>query len=207
MWNYRVVRKNPPESGTDTSPSTEHTFGIHEAYYAEDGRIYAVTQDPVEPFGETLAELRHGWVMMAEAFAQPIVDFDAIPEPASPPPDETDETVAKRRHDPEEIAHERHFLATPTLRGLIDKLIVDYQQNARDCDTDLHFSTPMPNAAADICPGINLNDQDLVDIILALEGYADILMEDEAEPGPSKTDAMNLLYLAKTLRGKRAFRS
>jgi len=40
-----------------------------------------ITQDPVEPFGENIEELRHAWVMMAEAFGQPILDYDNIPEP------------------------------------------------------------------------------------------------------------------------------
>lgn len=40
-----------------------------------------VTHDPVEPFGENIEELRHSWIMMAEAFGTPILDFESIPEP------------------------------------------------------------------------------------------------------------------------------
>jgi hypothetical protein len=43
--------------------------------------VGAITQDPVEPFGENIEELRHTWVMMVEAFGQPILDFETIPEP------------------------------------------------------------------------------------------------------------------------------
>ncbi len=58
-----------------------YTYAIHEAYYDKNGHVGAITKDPVEPFGENIEELRHSWVMMAEAFGQPILDYDNIPEP------------------------------------------------------------------------------------------------------------------------------
>jgi len=78
MWNYRVVRKKY------INPDTErisYTYAIHEAYYDNNGYVEAVTQDPVEPFGENVEELRHSWIMIAEAFGLPLLDFDSIPEP------------------------------------------------------------------------------------------------------------------------------
>jgi hypothetical protein len=80
MWNYRVVRKR------NVSPDTKdervnYTYAIHEAYYDDNGYVGAITQDPIEPFGEDIEELRHVWVMMAEAFGLPILDFENIPEP------------------------------------------------------------------------------------------------------------------------------
>ena len=54
---------------------------IHEAYYDNNGHVGAITQEPVEVFGEDIESLRHTWVMMAEAFGQPILDYDLIPEP------------------------------------------------------------------------------------------------------------------------------
>ena len=79
-WNYRVVRKR------NVSPDTKdervyYTYAIHEAYYDNNGHVGAITQDPIEPFGENIEELRHAWVMMAEAFGLPILDFENIPEP------------------------------------------------------------------------------------------------------------------------------
>jgi hypothetical protein len=78
MWNYRVVRKRhaSPDTGR-----VSYTYAIHEAYYDNNGYVGTVTQDPVEPFGENIEELRHSWVMMAEAFGLPILDFESIPEP------------------------------------------------------------------------------------------------------------------------------
>lgn len=80
MWNYRVVRKR------NVSPDTKderinYTYAIHEAYYDNNGHVGTITQEPIGPFGENIEELRHVWVMMAEAFGLPILDFENIPEP------------------------------------------------------------------------------------------------------------------------------
>lgn len=81
MWNYRVARKRhvrtDPKNNTER---VEYTYAIHEAYYDNNGYVEAITQDPIEPSGESMEELRHSWVMMAEAFGQPILDYDTIPE-------------------------------------------------------------------------------------------------------------------------------
>jgi len=82
MWNYRVVRKKHIcVDSTDKKERVDYTYAIHEAYYDKKGNVGAITNDPVEPFGENIEELRHSWVMMAEAFGQPILDYDNIPEP------------------------------------------------------------------------------------------------------------------------------
>ena len=82
MWNYRVVRKrNVCIDPTDKKKRVDYTYAIHEAYYNRNGHVGVITQDRVEPFGEDIEELRHSWVMMAEAFGQPILDYDNIPEP------------------------------------------------------------------------------------------------------------------------------
>jgi hypothetical protein len=80
MWNYRVVRKRNVSPDTKDE-SSSYTYAIHEAYYDNNGHVGAITQDPIEPFGENIEELRHTWVMMAEAFGLPILDFENIPEP------------------------------------------------------------------------------------------------------------------------------
>jgi len=82
MWNYRVVRKkNIYIDPTDKKERVGYMYAIHEAYYDKSGHVGSITQDPVEPFGENIEELRHSWVMMAEAFGKPILDYDDIPEP------------------------------------------------------------------------------------------------------------------------------
>ena len=82
MWNYRVVRKKSVDADAiDEKERANYTYAIHEAYYDKNGYVGAITQDPIEPFGENIEELRHAWVMMAEAFGQPILDHDNIPEP------------------------------------------------------------------------------------------------------------------------------
>ena len=82
MWNYRVVRKrNVYTDPTDKKERVDYTYAIHEAYYDKNGHVGVITQDPVDPFGENIEELRHSWIMMAEAFGQPILDYDNIPEP------------------------------------------------------------------------------------------------------------------------------
>lgn len=82
MWNYRIVRKrNTWIDPKDKKERVGYSYGIHEAYYDKNGYVGAITHEPVAPFGENVEELRHAWVMMAEAFGQPILDYDNIPEP------------------------------------------------------------------------------------------------------------------------------
>lgn len=82
MWNYRVVRKKTVyQDSSSKKERINYTYAIHEAYYDKNGFAGAITTDPVEPFGETIEELRHSWVMMAEAFGKSILDYDKIPEP------------------------------------------------------------------------------------------------------------------------------
>ena len=82
MWNYRVVRREytyiDPRSKKER---VDYTYAIHEAYYDEGGHVGALTEKAVGPFGENVEELRHSWVMMAEAFGKPILDYGKIPEP------------------------------------------------------------------------------------------------------------------------------
>lgn len=81
MWNYRVVRKKTVLKGSESKKERTHfTYTVHEAYYDNNGKVGSITQDPIYPFGETIEELRHSWLMMAEAFGQPLLDYDDIPE-------------------------------------------------------------------------------------------------------------------------------
>ncbi|MDY0094393.1 MAG: hypothetical protein RBT80_16995 [Candidatus Vecturithrix sp.] len=81
-WNYRIVRQRHPWFDEQTRVElTGYEYGIHEAFYDREGYVGAITSDPVGLSGDTVQELRHAWVMMAEAFGQPILDNDMIPEP------------------------------------------------------------------------------------------------------------------------------
>lgn len=66
-WNYRVIRKACPRTGTVT-------YQVHEVYYAEDGRIDCWTQQPVEPLGTTEAQLRNDVHAFLAAFRQPVLE-------------------------------------------------------------------------------------------------------------------------------------
>jgi len=103
MWNYRVVRRkhDEPDPHTQQEPST-YSYGIHEAYYDQSGHVGMITQNAVEPSGETIEELRHAWIMMAEAFGQPILEYENIPEPGY---DGMYETLANKAEE-EQLAEE-----------------------------------------------------------------------------------------------------
>ena len=61
MWNYRVIRKrNVYIDPTDQKERVNYTYAIHEAYYDKNGHVGAITQDPVEPFGENIEDGIHG---------------------------------------------------------------------------------------------------------------------------------------------------
>jgi hypothetical protein len=82
MWNYRVVRKQHLWRDPQTQQERiTYSYGIYEAYYDQRGHVGMITQEAMEPYGETIEELRHTWMMMAEAFGQPLLEFEHIPEP------------------------------------------------------------------------------------------------------------------------------
>ena len=63
-WNYRIIRKYHKESESST-------YQIHEVYYDDKNNIKSWTQTPVEPMGESLAELRGDIQYFLKAFQQP----------------------------------------------------------------------------------------------------------------------------------------
>jgi len=67
-----------PENQRDR---VDYSYAIHEAYYDNNGHVGAITQEALEVCGEDIEQLRHTWIMMAEAFGLPILDYDQIPEP------------------------------------------------------------------------------------------------------------------------------
>jgi len=79
-WNNRVVTRFHSWVDSKGQQRGEYVYGIHEAYYDKNGKVVAITEDAIECHGETVSELRRHWCMMAEAFGQPILDYDKIPE-------------------------------------------------------------------------------------------------------------------------------
>jgi hypothetical protein len=157
MWNYRIVRKkNTYIDPKNEKERVDYTYSIHEAYYDENGYVGAITREPVEPFGDTVEELRHSLIMMAEAFGQPVLDYNNIPEPgydrkkgpvestlhkrtkdvkrglekkwASFEEEEYRKQAEEERLEKERI-HSEDFIGTPALKVLIKKLYADYQDS------------------------------------------------------------------------------
>jgi len=71
-WNYRLVRRrgNPALLISDF-------YGIHEAYYdaKTKSRITSITDEPIGISGDTVEEIRSCYSQIAEAFTQPIIDY------------------------------------------------------------------------------------------------------------------------------------
>jgi hypothetical protein len=156
MWNYRAVRRKrtwtDPE---DQRHRVDYSYAIHEAFYDEKGCVEAITQEPVAVFGEDMEALRHSWVMMAEAFGKPILDYDQIPEPGvernssaegeevSIPWEEfkkqldeecgpLDQEAFEREQEEQRLAkeqcHASRFVGQAPLGVLIETILSDYRQ-------------------------------------------------------------------------------
>lgn len=161
-WNYRVVRKSSKYQNSEIGEErVDYSYGIHEAYYDDNRHVGMITESPVEPFGETIEELRHCWLIMVEAFGQPILDFDQIPEPGyndqnsllSTEDDENellsmndmndlfangpdyDESAYQKEHEKErrdaELYHQKEFNGILPLRELIAKVFIDYERKIK----------------------------------------------------------------------------
>jgi hypothetical protein len=63
-WNHRVIEHDTPESDNGT-------FGIHEVYYDESGRVKYWTEKAVGVTGESVEALGEELVIMREALSKP----------------------------------------------------------------------------------------------------------------------------------------
>lgn len=68
-WNHRVARR---------TVEGETCYGIHEVYYSDNGEIRFWTLDPVDPFGETVDELRADLARMYGATYKDVIDLDEL---------------------------------------------------------------------------------------------------------------------------------
>lgn len=66
FWNYRVIRKYHKKTDSNT-------YHIHEVYYDDENNIESWTQSPVEPMGETVAELRGDIHFFLKAFQKSVL--------------------------------------------------------------------------------------------------------------------------------------
>jgi hypothetical protein len=76
-WDYRVVRRTYRKEDGEV---LDVSYFIVEAFYDENDKVFMITQEPEGPFGDNISELMNCWVMLAEAFNKPILDWDNIPE-------------------------------------------------------------------------------------------------------------------------------
>lgn len=98
-WNYRIVRKKTAWTAEDGTVREHISYGIHEAFYDDTGKVSMITENPIDLSCESLSGLQSTWNMPLEAFGQPILDFDKIPEEGYDP--ETD-PIARGLQDIEE---------------------------------------------------------------------------------------------------------
>lgn len=85
-WNYRVIRRRYPDSDAIS-------YQIHEVYYADNGSIEHWTEDPVQPFGESAAELREEIRFFLQAFRRPILGWTEVDGEVALIADEDDSPV------------------------------------------------------------------------------------------------------------------
>ena len=77
-FNYRIIRRTQGEGkGKYTN------YQIHEVTYDENGKVFLVTEEAEFPCGADVKDLMSNWYEMLEAFSQPILDWDNIPEEGS----------------------------------------------------------------------------------------------------------------------------
>ena len=106
-WNHRVMRR--------VYPNDEVMYQIYEVFYNADGSIWGFTNDPVDPCGETVEEVRESLERMLRALDRPVLDWhDQSTDPREEDPVERDE-------DDDEPAHPEDKDATDAVASICDK--------------------------------------------------------------------------------------
>ena len=83
-WSYRICTKKlvsdvcDMDTGKVLETYTEDQFGICEVYYNNKGDITFTSENFIEPYGETLEELKANFEDMQKAFELPVLDLDNI---------------------------------------------------------------------------------------------------------------------------------
>jgi hypothetical protein len=69
-WNHRVIKKTYKQG-----EETTHGYEIHEVYYDKDGRIDGWTEQPVNPYGDTVEELHADLAYFLNALDKPVLEI------------------------------------------------------------------------------------------------------------------------------------
>ena len=83
-WSSRICTKKlvsdvcDMDTGKVLETYTEDQFGICEVYYNDKGDITFTSENFIEPYGETLEELKVNFEDMQKAFELPVLDLDNI---------------------------------------------------------------------------------------------------------------------------------
>ena len=84
-WNYRAAKKRltvdilkDEVTGEVVDSYSEDQFGICEVYYNDKGDITFTSENFIEPYGETLEEIKVNFDDMKKAFELPAIDLDNI---------------------------------------------------------------------------------------------------------------------------------
>ena len=84
-WNYRAAKKRltvdilkDEVTGDVVDSYSENQFGICEVYYNDKGDITFTSENFIEPYGETLEDLKANFDDIQKAFELPVLDLDNI---------------------------------------------------------------------------------------------------------------------------------
>ena len=84
-WNYRAAKKRltvdilkDEVTGEVVDSYSEDQFGICEVYYNDKGDITFTSENFIEPYGETLEDLKANFDDIQKAFELPVLDLDNI---------------------------------------------------------------------------------------------------------------------------------
>ena len=83
-WSYRICTKKlvsdvcDMDTGKVLETYTEDQFGICEVYYNDKGDITFTSENFIEPYGETLEELKVNFEDMQKAFELLVLDLDNV---------------------------------------------------------------------------------------------------------------------------------
>ena len=80
-WNYRVCKhffEYNEESKEIAEKDGEECYSIREVYYNEDGSIWATSNEPQSPHGESFEDLKDGILKMQMALDKEVIDLDTI---------------------------------------------------------------------------------------------------------------------------------
>lgn len=70
-WSYRLIRT------PDNSSESGFIYHIHEVHYNKSGEPMLHTEKPSRVCGDTKEETRTSHSMMAQAFEQPVLEYNA----------------------------------------------------------------------------------------------------------------------------------